>query len=313
VDLSPTLREWFGLPATPKSEGRSLFGREGRDRALMAVSVEPTLLFGVEPSLGVRQGALLYLLGRREELFDLSADPLQTRDLAGRPESRGDLDRLRALCERTWRPGWLYVALPPSLAPSPEELKSLQSLGYISGAAPAKNRVQRADVRDVMKDRSEWDRGREEAYRTGKSEGLLALYARLVAKYPTSLSLRNWYGPLLARTGHTQEAIRQLEEAVRLYPQDSAALSNLGALYMVAGRLKAAENFLKSALERDPNNRMAHKQLGILYADHLDIPEKAVVHYRRYLEMGGDSDAPKIEAYIRNSGKALSQRPRRDG
>lgn len=304
VDLSPTLREWFRLPAAPKSDGTSFFQRERQHKELLAVSVEPALLFGVEPSLGVRQGRFLYLKGGREELFDQSSDPLQVRNLAAKPDLRGDLEGMRTLCDRAWRPGWFFEALPRSLAPSAEELKNLQSLGYIAGSAPARNRIRSADIREVMKDRSEWDRAREEAYKTGKNEGLLATYARLVAKYPTSLSLRNWYGPLLSRAGRTQEAIKQLEEAVRLYPEDSTSLSNLGALYLMAGRIQAARNFLSRAIERDPNNWRAHKELGILYADHLNRPEEAIGHYQKYLSLGGDSDAEVIRAYIRNHGKS---------
>jgi arylsulfatase A-like enzyme len=309
VDLAPTLREWFGLPAAATSNGMSLFQKDRPGRPLFAVSAEPSLLFCVEPSLGVRQGQLLYLRGGGEELYDLQSDPAETRDLSKKPERGSDLDRLRLLYDRTWPAGWLSEALPPSLHPSQEELKNLMSLGYISGSAPPGGKVQRTDVREVMKDKSDWDRAREAAFRTGKDDDLRSLYARLVEKYPDSYALRNWYGPLLARAGRYQEAISILEPAARLYPQSGTTLMNLGVVYLSMGQPEKAKKFLEGALEWEPGNRLIHKELGMLYADHIVNPAKAVKHFKKYLELGGDFDAKKIQNYIQIHEPFLKKSP----
>jgi tetratricopeptide (TPR) repeat protein len=119
-----------------------------------------------------------------------------------------------------------------------------------------------------------------------------------LGKYPNSLSLRNWYGPLLARSGREEEAIQVLQEAARLYPQDDACLISLGGIYLSAGKAEEARRFFEDALVRDADSRMAHKQLGMVFANHLVNPAKAVEHFKKYLELGGDSDAPKWKAYI---------------
>jgi len=298
VDLAPTIREWFGLPAADGIDGASLFREGRRSRPLFASSAEPSLLFGVEPPLGVRQGNLLYLKGGGEELYDLLADPAQTRDLSGSAQHAGALNRMRALCERTWPPGWPAEVLPSAVRPTEEEIQNLASLGYLSGAAPRGRALQRTPIREVMKDKSDWDRAREKAFMTGNNEALIALYARLLERYPDSLALSNWYGPLLARAGRYTEAVAVLNRAARLYPQDTSTLLNLGAIHLAMGKPERAEQLLVAALEREPGNWRIHKELGVLYADHLVNPEKAVAHLKKYLDGGQDADTPKWRNYI---------------
>jgi arylsulfatase A-like enzyme len=309
VDLAPTLREWFGLSAADGSDGMSLFQKERPGRSLLAVSVEPSLLFAVEPSLGVRAGAFLYLRGGGESLYDLEADPAEGSDLARIPERRRDLGRLRTLCDRSWPSGWLEEALPPSLKPSEENLKKLMSLGYLSGSAPAGGKVQRTDIREVMADKSEWDRGRDLAFRTGKDDELLAIYSRLVTKYPDSLALRNWYAPLLARTGRYQEAIAVLEPAARLYPQSGTTLLNIGTTYSAMGEFEKARKSLEEAREREPGNALIYKELGSLHADHIGNPEKAIAYFKKFLALGGRDDEKKIQTYVRTHEPNLKKSP----
>ena len=298
VDLAPTLREWFSLPAVPEGEGESLFRAGTRDRALFAVSVEPVLMFGVNPAIGVRRGRHLLLKFGREELYDLAADPAEERDLSRQPGGRGALQGLRSVLNLAWPRDWLRSALPPSLDPAPEEVKALQSLGYMAGGASPGSGVRAAEIGEVLKDRSAWENAREEAFRTGRNAGLLALYPRLVEKYPGSFALRKAYGTLLGMAGKTDEAILQLEAAVRLNPRDSVTLANLGTLHLAQDRVDRAGALLEEALKLDPASPMAHKSMGILYADHLGDPAKAVPHFQKYLDAGGDAEAERIRAYV---------------
>jgi arylsulfatase A-like enzyme len=298
IDLAPTIREWFDLPDARRSDGESLFRVGAKERAMIAVSIEPVLLFNVNPTIGVRQGQYQYLRFGEEELYDLAVDPAEKTDLSGRQGERGTLEKLRALFDRTWPRTWLRAALPPSLNPTPEELKALQSLGYLSGGTSSAAKFQRARIDRVMKDRSDWENAREESFRTGRDDSLLKLYPRLVSAYPGSFALHKAYGTLLAKEGRPQEAMNQLEEAVRINPKDSATLTNLGTLYLSQGRIDTGRAFLEEALKLDPVSPVAHKSMGILYADHLGDPEKAVFHYQKYLDAGGDAEAGRIRAYV---------------
>jgi tetratricopeptide (TPR) repeat protein len=116
-----------------------------------------------------------------------------------------------------------------------------------------------------------------------------------------------------SETGHPLEAVRKLEQAVRLYPDYSEARSNLGILYArlgrneealqqferavatgpasaplygnfsyslyVAGRLNEAEDAARSALNLDSSFSQAHYLLGSLLAHGKDTVE-AIRHLR---------------------------------
>lgn len=299
VDLLPTLRAWFGLKAVPGVDGEDLFRPGTPDRWLAAVSVEPTLLFGVAPFTGIRKGRHLYLRDGTEELYDQGTDPGQARNLVNEAGSRAVLETLRKLSGKAWPLGWVKPALPPTLEGGAQDMQDLQGLGYISGPAPAGRNLKRASMNEVLSDRSKWDRAREEMHRTKQGDNLLALYPRLIASYPASGPLHKAYGTLLIQAGKTPEAIRQLEQAIRLNARDGASLTNLGALYLQVGKPGPAKVCLEKALELDPSNATAHKNLGILYAETLKDSAKAMEHYRAFLRLDpGSPDAPAARAFL---------------
>ncbi len=86
ADISPTILEALGLPATEGVVGRSLWGVVTRDevvpeRELIAEGV----LWGPERKALVRwpQKATLNVVSRERSLYDLSTDPTEQRNLAG--------------------------------------------------------------------------------------------------------------------------------------------------------------------------------------------------------------------------------------
>jgi arylsulfatase A-like enzyme len=304
VDVMPTLLEWYGFTAVPDRDGETLFTRGAPQRALYAVSLLPTLFFSVEPSLGIRRGPRFYLRHSVEELFDLEADPGQARDVHLSQAELPALEALRALCDRQWPKGWFSRLVPMKIAGDSEEMNNLRSLGYISGAVPSLAKIRSADIRQVMKDHSDWEVAREEENVTGKKDRLLPLYPGLLARYPDSFALRKDYGTYLGKAGRDREAIDQLEKAVRIFPRDAVVLENLGALYLHQGRSDAARVALERSVEIDPGRPGAQKNLGLIYLDYLKQPEKAIPHFKKYLEAGGDSESERVRAFVMNYEKS---------
>ncbi len=68
---------------------------------------------------------------------------------------------------------------------------------------------------------------------------------------------------------------------------------NMASVYARDGKFAEAENEYLQALRIDPTDADVHYNLGILYDDEMKQPEKAMVHYRRYLQLnphGPDAD-----------------------
>jgi arylsulfatase A-like enzyme len=88
VDLNPTLAQVLGLPPDPAWQGRSLFDPTRAPRAYFYAANQDYLL-------GVREGNWKYLYDvtqGTEQLYDLSRDPDEQRDLAA--AERGRCERL---------------------------------------------------------------------------------------------------------------------------------------------------------------------------------------------------------------------------
>ncbi len=106
LDLAPTLLDYAGLAAPPSMQGRSLrplvsshtAPDDWRDEFFFEHHYAPGI---IPPSEGVRTSRWAYLRWlapnpELEELYDLAADPLQTRNLAADPTHQDVLARLRA-------------------------------------------------------------------------------------------------------------------------------------------------------------------------------------------------------------------------
>ena len=300
-DLAPTLRQWFDLPQTPSCDGESLFGPGAGERWLPLMSLYPATQFAVSPSLGVRRGDLVYLRQGGEELYDTSVDPDETHNLATDPGRSAELVEFRSACDRSFQMKELQALVAPTLENTPAELQGLQGLGYVGGFVPTLATLQRVPIRKILEDEDRFEKARD-AFGASRDPGpMLQAYRDMLAKYPRVSAFYKDYGILLLQTGRQDEALAAFDRAVRLNPRDAGSMVNLGGLYLVRGKIPQAKVLLETALSISDGNPVAHKNLGIIYARYLHDPARAVAHYKRYLEIAPDADAPLIRDYIRQN------------
>lgn len=147
VDLAPTLLAWVGLPAPDSFAGASLAELlRGADAALPQTAYFQKVNHHVsgiardwkarDNLLGLRTPELKYIcnqLGEEEQLYDLIADPAETRNLAAL--HREQTEPLRRQLFATLTPD--ETVAPPDLDPRLRE--KLEALGYLTeeGEAPA--------------------------------------------------------------------------------------------------------------------------------------------------------------------------------
>jgi tetratricopeptide (TPR) repeat protein len=138
VDIAPTIVDLLGLSPLEGAQGVSLkplLEDPGADLGLTGYgeSIESTMTFGSSVLRFVRLGNWKYIHKLEPELYDVGADPGETRNLAARhPEV---LARLRARLEE------LITAAPAKpedaeMAVDEETLAELQALGYMGGRPP---------------------------------------------------------------------------------------------------------------------------------------------------------------------------------
>ena len=137
IDVAPTILDLLDLGTPASFEGESLLPFLNREAGAVEVTrpaytetYVPRFHFGWQELHGLRRDGYKYILAPRPELYDLSTDPEETKNLIGaQPEQaaamRAELERLRGPSGDI-RPGELSV----------EDAQRLRALGYV-GRAPA--------------------------------------------------------------------------------------------------------------------------------------------------------------------------------
>jgi tetratricopeptide (TPR) repeat protein len=102
------------------------------------------------------------------------------------------------------------------------------------------------------------------------------------------------------------EALSMARLAVQHAPQNPDSFYTLGLVLEKRQQYAEAEQAMRQALNVNPNYIDVYFSLGTLYADHLHDQPKSVEAFKRYLELGGQSE--RAEAAVRQS-----QAPSSDG
>jgi len=136
IDVAPTLLGLVGARPLAGATGRDLRplidGSERVERIAYVETLATQLDYRWSPLLGLRTARFKYIRAPRPELYDLEADPGETRNRAAdEPDRVASLDR--ALEERLAR---TRPAVPVGDL-SPTDRERLQSLGYVVPTPPA--------------------------------------------------------------------------------------------------------------------------------------------------------------------------------
>ncbi len=84
------------------------------------------------------------------------------------------------------------------------------------------------------------------------------------------------------------ESSRALRKAVALAPGEIKYHLLLARVYAKQHRYVPAGKQYKQVLSLDPSNLKAHMNLGLVLEFHLGNPSRALAHYKKYVDNGGD-------------------------
>jgi Tfp pilus assembly protein PilF len=110
------------------------------------------------------------------------------------------------------------------------------------------------------------------------------------------------------RLGHAERAEQAWLRALELRPGWAALYNRLGLFYREQARFEQALAMYQQALASDETYARSHRNLAILYELYLGEREKALTHYRRYLELTG-GEGGEVRLWIAD----LEQRVKRGG
>lgn len=241
---------------------------------IYAESRFPLTAYGWSPLEAVFDGRWKLIVAPRPELYDLGADPGETRNLLN--DRRDDARRLKTAlqaAQRSFKPRKAEAA-------DPELARSLQSLGYATGSGSkgkgtidpkdgvpmlaefiaAKETLQKGDARGAVAKLSDLVRRSPgnipfltnlaaAQLAAGDAEAAIATYRRAASENPKLDFLHENLADAYARLGRTEEARKEYELTLELNPRFAAAWWGLADLAQKAGRPAEVRRILTEAVQ----------------------------------------------------------------
>jgi choline-sulfatase len=330
VDFLPTILELMGGKTPAAVEGASLtpfFASASKDAAATAVSYGETLYpkinMGWVELRAIRTNRWKYIRAPRPELYDLSDDPSETKNVI--QSHAAEVQKFEAHLKAFIGTDGAEKVQTATL--DQRTMDQLKSLGYLAGPGRSYSLTgQGVDPKDRVKvlklleqaqapESGLADSRRIELLRQALSQDPSDpnVYYQLGAKlekagrYPEAMelyrtALRNGIehsrlhsriADLSVRSGNKDEAIVEYEKAVQLNASDLESQANLATAYLEKGRLNDAERVYKWIVTMDPEYAAAYNGLGVI-----SIQRQDAASARGYFEKAIALDADLVDAQL---------------
>ncbi len=269
IDIAPTILQQLGLrvPASMQGTGllRALMGREPAASPAYAESYYPRLQFGWSELRSLYRPPYKYIEAPEPELYDLSRDPGETRNLYSSQQSLGRSLR-QELMELIQR--YSAGAAGPSRQLDAETAAALASLGYVSLSAgtSAGDRTY-LELPDPKRKVALYERTTETytLLRTGRYAEALAGFEAVLKEDPGASFVYHPMGMAFARMGRHREAVSWFRRAETAFPADAMLYFNLGSSLLRLQNWAEAETAFSKALQLDPAHFRARANLAGLW------------------------------------------------
>lgn len=283
VDIAPTLLEIAGIPVPSQMQGQSLLriAKSGNnaDQPVYSRSDLPQHGFGWSPLESWRAGKYLYIRAPKPELYDTTADPGATHNLA--QSSKATLDTIAAQLDSFDR-RFTGQSGKTSSELSSSELQKLASLGYVglqksSGAVAAATGI---DPKDKIAEADKVIEALSYAIVPVNPDRVIAALSSAVKADPNQYLAQYALGVALAEKASCStspkgtaenakalypEATQHLHKAIELQPDSGWVHYEIGAALMQVGDFKTAAIHLEIATTRLPNFAPALSALAQAY------------------------------------------------
>lgn len=142
-------------------------------------------------------------------------------------------------------------------------------------------------------------------FSAGRLDQAEKIARQVIDAKPENSDAHNILGAVLFRRGATEDAIREVREAIRINGGVATYHANRGEMERKLGNLDAAERSLERAIKLQPRSAQALNNLGIVYFDQRKYQEAADT-YRRAIALVGNG-YPEAQNNLGNALRALGK------
>ncbi|MGE3889210.1 MAG: sulfatase-like hydrolase/transferase [Vicinamibacterales bacterium] len=292
VDVMPTVLELVGAEAPAEVQGTSLLPLargEALDLLAYTETYYPRYHYGWSELTAVRDGRFKFIAAPRRELYDIQADPSETKDLAGEnPRMADALERgLRDLATRT-------AAKAVAQAPRPVEPaveQQLRALGYVASSVTraALEDKPRGDPKDKIGLYNLLKRAAQDSV-DGRLDDGIAKVREVLAADPEVIEAFTMLGNMHIKAGRPNEAIDAYKRALAVDPEHEGAAWSLALAYRDAGKDEEARAGFERVFQLNPRGAKSLYQLADIAMRRRQLDEAAKL-LEQGLELDGDRAA----------------------
>jgi choline-sulfatase len=248
VDLLPTFLEAAGAPPASQTAGISLLGPADPGASSYFEALSGHFNLGWAPLRGILDARFKAYEKPLPELYDLEADPGETRNLEG--SQRRELNRLRRLlpAESGWPPSRETVV-------SPEVAATLKSLGYLSDSAPRVPVAGPADDPHALVELTRKLHQAERFFSAGRYPEAIAAADAVLARRPTVPIAYTVKTQALLALGKNREALAAIEAAQANKSAGRELVAQLGLTLIELDRPGEAVTRLEKLAGQNPGIR----------------------------------------------------------
>ena len=244
-DIAPTLEHLLGWGRSEALRGHDLLREASSECVCYGESLSAYLTFGWSPLYSLTTRRWKYIECPDPELYDLAADPGETRNLARAEPSvasgmAGRLERLRQ---------GLKATQPGAVPLDPAALRTLRSLGYLAGnPSPAPTDGKTLKDPKAMGDVYRACHETVALVNEGRYREAVDTLGPLAARSPESVQIHQILAQCYSRLKVYDAAARSIEAALSLTPRNRMLMVDLAVARMQQGDPTNAVDVLRRGL-----------------------------------------------------------------
>ena len=265
IDVAPTILQALGVPVPASFQGASLFpllaAAPPASRTVYSESLYAHDNFRCAPLRSLRVGNYQYIATTKPELYDLSRDPGELRNLVTGQQAKASSlqEELRALWSR-YRP-----PKPPVRAVvDPEVRANLHALGYLEEGKPEATLEETGpDAKDRLVEYRQFLRGTRLIV-SGRFDEAAPIFEEILQEDPNNLSAHYDLASCEVQQGRVTDAVQHLHAVLALDPHNVTGLELLGTAWLSVRNLERARAEFEQLLSFYPQDYTAQYKLGVI-------------------------------------------------